>query len=410
MHFQHNFKLFAHTRGYKKGYKMAYLKKRKRTWYIVFNTYNDQGERDKVARSLGIKNHREAKIALGKINEAELKGILDPRDPELDVKKFINTSYRNFSMMLNEAVPLFLDDHPHWASATYDQYEHILYNWMMKAGEYTLCETRPGAFSCLNARHVENYIYRSGISNETRKKDLRHIKKFCNWLIEMYDIGRHDTRTTRNPCDGIKLGKSYIDYHAKMTTLPELKHLLDTFQKHQAWTKKNSPFTHWGFQAWFPPLMWTYHHTGCRRGEPLLCELQHFFNDFELLRMVDQKGQKIKEVYIKPELKKILKNYVKTLPTQKPNQPIFPNGKTNKPLKGDSVYRVFKFYLKKAELPETRTIHGMRHQSVTQDLRAGIPINHVSKQHGHSSTAVTEIYEHLVFEDLKNNYAKVFKK
>lgn len=397
---------------------MAYLKRRRKIFYVVFNTYDLNNKRVKVARSLGIKNRREANAALVKINDAEYQGKINPYDPNLDVKSYLITSYRNYSMLLSEAIPLFLNDNPHWSPGTFTVYNSVLYNFMEFAGQYLMCETRPGVSVCLNETHIKNFVFRSGISkarpngitNSTRKKDLRHIRRFCNWLIEVNDKGLHDTRTTRNPCKGITIGKSFVDYPKKMTTTAELKKIISAFHDHQEWVKENSLFKHWKFQSWFPPLMWTYHYTGCRRGEPLFCELQHILGDFEFLRLIDQKGQKLKEVYLKPELREILSKHIETLPSQDPEQILFPNTKNNTLLQGRAVYRAFKFYLKKANLPASRTIHGMRHFSVTEDLRNGVPINFVRDQHGHSTTQITEIYEHLVNSDLKKHYELKYSK
>lgn len=397
---------------------MAYLKRRNKIWHVVFEWSHPNGERRKISRTLGTRNTREAKIALGKINEAENRRELDISNPKFDVRKFLNTTTRHYSLMLSEAIELFLEDHPHWSKGTYTQYETILYKFLDSAGHGVQTVTNPDMYTSLKKSHVEKYIFRSGItrhkpngiSNETRKKDLRHIKRFCNWLVDVHRSGRYDSRTTINPCDGITLGKSYIDYHKKMLTTNELHKVLAAFREHQEQVKNYNRYSKWGYQAWFPPLMWVYHLTGCRRGEPLKCRVQDILGNFEFLRMEDQKVQKLKEVFIKPELAEKLSNYIPKLPTQDPEQYLFPNAVTNQPLTGDTAYRVFKKYLKLAGLPKGRTIHGMRHHSVTEDLRNGIPINYVKEQHGHSSTAVTEIYEHLIKEDLKNEYSKRYNK
>jgi integrase len=72
-------------------------------------------------------------------------------------------------------------------------------------------------------------------------------------------------------------------------------------------------------------------------------------------------------------------------------------GKT--PYHQNSVRNRFKAILKKAGLSEKTRIHTLRHCYVTYRLSLGHPLEHVSKEAGHSSVEITSaVYSHWIPE------------
>ena len=59
------------------------------------------------------------------------------------------------------------------------------------------------------------------------------------------------------------------------------------------------------------------------------------------------------------------------------------------------------FLLKAAGLPTGITLHGLRHSIATHLLQSGMNIEDISKFLGHGSLASTQIYTHIVNEELK---------
>ncbi len=59
------------------------------------------------------------------------------------------------------------------------------------------------------------------------------------------------------------------------------------------------------------------------------------------------------------------------------------------------------FLLKAAELPTNITLHGLRHSIATHLLQSGMDMEDISKFLGHGSLASTQIYTHIVNEELK---------
>jgi len=84
----------------------------------------------------------------------------------------------------------------------------------------------------------------------------------------------------------------------------------------------------------------------------------------------------------------------------KPDEFIFLQ-KHGKKFSKDRATRFTKRYLRKAKLPEYLTFHCLRHTFITNLLRKGVSIYIVKKLAGHADIKTTEIYAHLVTDDLR---------
>ena len=61
----------------------------------------------------------------------------------------------------------------------------------------------------------------------------------------------------------------------------------------------------------------------------------------------------------------------------------------------------FKYYIRKADLPEKFHFHALRHTFITNCIKSGININYVQVLAGHSELKTTLGYTHIGIEDLK---------
>lgn len=68
------------------------------------------------------------------------------------------------------------------------------------------------------------------------------------------------------------------------------------------------------------------------------------------------------------------------------------------------VYRVVKQQLGEAGVTSKRSPHVLRHTFATAMLNNGATLNSVKELLGHESLATTQIYTHVTFSELKNNY------
>ena len=66
-----------------------------------------------------------------------------------------------------------------------------------------------------------------------------------------------------------------------------------------------------------------------------------------------------------------------------------------------SVTHKFKYYIRKAKLPEKFHYHCLRHTFITNCIKRGININYVQALAGHSELKTTLGYTHIGIEDLK---------
>ena len=75
-----------------------------------------------------------------------------------------------------------------------------------------------------------------------------------------------------------------------------------------------------------------------------------------------------------------------------------------KPLYPMLVYRVVSQALQEVGVTGKRSPHVLRHSFATAMLNDGASINSVKELLGHESLATTQIYTHVTFSELKNNY------
>ena len=110
------------------------------------------------------------------------------------------------------------------------------------------------------------------------------------------------------------------------------------------------------------------------------------------------KGGKERIVPIPKELLNELKNYINKINTEN----IFP-------LSSRQVERIIKNIAKNAGISKKVTPHVLRHSLATTLLSKGVDIRYIQEILGHSSLNITQIYTHVVPNQLKEIYNKVFE-
>jgi integrase/recombinase XerD len=110
------------------------------------------------------------------------------------------------------------------------------------------------------------------------------------------------------------------------------------------------------------------------------------------------KGGKERIVPIPKELLNELKDYINKINTEN----IFP-------LSSRQVERIIKNIAKKAGINKKVTPHVLRHSLATTLLSKGVDIRYIQEILGHSSLNITQIYTHVVPNQLKEIYNKVFE-
>ncbi len=125
---------------------------------------------------------------------------------------------------------------------------------------------------------------------------------------------------------------------------------------------------------------------------------------------VKGKGDKIRIVFLSPDAKKALKNY---LDKRRDNSPALFVRHGNqkditdiKPLTARSIQRFMKKYAALAGITIKISPHTLRHTMATDLLQAGADLRSVQEILGHSSITTTQIYTHLTNKRLKEIHHK----
>lgn len=128
--------------------------------------------------------------------------------------------------------------------------------------------------------------------------------------------------------------------------------------------------------------------TGCRRGEAVNLKWSDIDFEQKQLTFRKTKTKKDRTVPINLELMQVLLSL-------DPSQP--------KPFSygPDWVSHLFKRYLRKAGIQKNLHLHCLRHTAATDLVRQGVHLTKIQKFLGHSSVKVTEIYTHVLPEDLR---------
>lgn len=170
-----------------------------------------------------------------------------------------------------------------------------------------------------------------------------------------------------------------------MITEAELQKLFEVFDRELERKKKLPEFDPSKVQHWFKPVIVVYFYGGLRKHEATYSpELVYSGLQGENLTYQDgtlayidlpaTKGRSERRIPIIRSLRRYLNEYLAIRGPVGPKDYLFMymGGKTkDQPVRGDRVYREFKRYAKVAGIPSMRSLHGMRHQAVTQWIDDG---------------------------------------
>lgn len=153
--------------------------------------------------------------------------------------------------------------------------------------------------------------------------------------------------------------------------------------------------------------------TGLRVSE--LCSLNSDIDLHSSELSIRGKGGKIRVVFMSPDAKKHLKNYLFTrkdmsdaLFVQVENK--IKKNKTNAGLTRRSIERIVKHHATKAGISKKVTPHVMRHMFATDLLSNGADLRSVQAILGHANIGTTQIYTHVTDKHLRDIHEKFHNK
>jgi len=149
--------------------------------------------------------------------------------------------------------------------------------------------------------------------------------------------------------------------------------------------------------------------TGLRAGE--LCRMSLYDLDMpaRTLRVLG-KGNKERVVPIGKVATGYLAEYIKNvrpilLDDKRPISVVYLTA-NGRPMLPADLSRLLRGYRQSAGLPDTITVHSLRHTCATVMLKGGASIREVQELLGHASILTTQIYTHVVQTDLQKAHAR----
>jgi len=385
---------------------MASLKKRGDIYYIRFALTKD-GKTKRKAFSLKTTYKREAEKLRIEFEDKFERGEIDPFNgwtPAREAEKKRQKLHGKY-VPLHKAADQFIEQRSQANATTKKNYRRHFDMLIDQLGR-TMPVTE------IREADIREFCFRSDLAPATQASYLRHLKVFFGWLDEQ-DILK------TNLAKDIKPPRIPEKIHQKTISREQLDLIFDAFDQFYKELKKKKTVTKpHQMREWFKPMILTIYYCGLRAKESVNLtwddvDLKGNASDpdnFGYIYVVNRddnttKSARERTIPIRKPLKDILVSWHKHLGEPKEGY-VFPSATGFSPwhkMSPGAVSRSFKKFVRKAnDVPNTVTLHGLRHTCATDLLRKGVPIHIVQKIMGHSSVEVTQIYEHLNQNDIAN--------
>ncbi|MBU0517807.1 tyrosine-type recombinase/integrase [bacterium] len=325
-----------------------YHKKDSYTWYV---SYMDQGK--SRMKSTGTKNLKLAEKVKQRIEEDILR-----------VKKGLEPKEQIEPTLLSEFASVYLANRRKIGKAerTIQTDEYSLRRLLDYTGDCSLLSITQKVAQAYKEYKLER------VNNTSASIEFRSIRAAFNWALE-------------------KPGTKYLYYNPFAQ-----KHLIPSAKKSEyplclSPEEKSQFLETIGLQE-HKNLFKFYLLTGCRRSEALRLEWEDV--DFEGRRITfrQTKTKKDRTIPMNIELMQIINALDRTRTRPFEYSPSW-------------VSHLFRKYLKKSGIQKEFHLHCLRHTAASDMVRQNIHLSKIAKLLGHSSTRTTEIYTHVVVEDLR---------
>ena len=258
---------------------------------------------------------------------------------------------------------------------------------------------------------IRSLCFRSDLAPATQASYLRHFKVFFKWLYEHEILTIDLTKKIKSPRIPQKITQKTLSRN-------ELDMIFKSFDEYCKDVIEKGYVTKPEQQRlWFKPMINTIYYCGLRAKEAVNLTWKDVSinpkpkdGDFGIIRVsnTDTNTSKSGKERIIPIRKPLYPLILKWFNNQgKPSDGyVFPSATGfDKWHKMDTLAlsKSFKKFVKLAkEVPNTVTLHGLRHSCATDLLAKGVPAVIVQKILGHASINTTMIYEHLDSTNINN--------
>jgi len=254
------------------------------------------------------------------------------------------------------------------SSRTIEEYGKVLRSLFEHLG---LGDSPPSQITAAQLRDYVASMQQRGLAAKTVSNHVLVMKRFFGFLLAEGYIEEDPSRRLPRPKVGKRLPKAL--------TITQVQDLFAAFKGETPTERRDQMF----FQLVYA--------CGLRLSEAANLRVEDIdFTEGTLL--VVGKGDKERQVYLKPNLLQALKEYVAE---SKPGTYLFPGRGGDKPITFRNMDARFKEYVRAAGLPDRVTPHTLRHSIAVHYLINGAPITFVQNLLGHESLATTGIYTRL---------------
>lgn len=378
---------------------MASLKKRNGTYYIRFFAKID-GERKQKALSLGTSVKREAEKLLINFEDKFERGEINPFNgwtPKKEAEqKRLKLVGQHIS--LEKASDEFISKRSQANQTTKDNYRRHLEMLMEQLGR-TMPVTE------ILESDIRDFCFRSDLAPATQASYLRHLKVFFRWLRKTEILKDDITEDIKSP----KIPQKITQKTVNREDLDKIFNVFDTYN--QKMQKKGFITKPEQQRLWFKPMINTIYYCGLRAKEVVnltwedieLSENPHKTENFGVVKISNSeknttKSGKERIIPIRKPLHKWIKKWKEDQGSPSDGY-VFPSATGfNRWQQMDTLAlsKSFKKFVKLTdEVPNTVTLHGLRHSCATDLLAKGVSPAIVQKIMGHASINTTMIYEHL---------------
>jgi len=254
------------------------------------------------------------------------------------------------------------------SSRTIEEYGKVLRSLFNYLG---LGDSPPSQITAAQLRDYVASMQQRGLAAATVSNHVLVIKRFFGFLLAEGYIEEDPSRRLPRPKVGKRLPKAL--------TITQVQDLFAAFKGETPTERRDQMF----FQLVYA--------CGLRVSEAVNLRLEDFDFTEGTLRVIG-KGDKERQVYLKPNLLHALREYVVE---SKPGTYLFPGRGADKPITFRNMDVRFKEYVRAAGLPDRVSPHTLRHSIAVHYLINGAPITFVQNLLGHESLATTGIYTRL---------------
>ncbi len=251
-------------------------------------------------------------------------------------------------------------------------------------------EVNVGTLEKLSVPELRSWLtsrYARGVNARSNTRALSVIRNFFKYIKNNHNIDNEAVFSLSRPIQRRTLPKAL--------SIPDIKTLLKEMKLSdlgESWVVKREI-----------AIIVLLYSTGLRISEALNLRVSDINNESLI---VTGKGDKQRQVFILPVVKKGIQEYVKACPylgTNNETQYLF-LGVRGKKLGRTYVANRLQKIRRMLNLPEILSPHAFRHSFATHLLQEDIDIRSIQQLLGHSSLETTQIYTHLNYQDVFNMY------